>query len=404
MSAGEFGEERLICNMEFMSKNRSDHVSGLFLRVWILACFVLLLAGLPAPVQAAGQEDFCHASSLQEDMKAFFIPPVGYLRRTSQGMCVAGRYIIYTRYSSDSASTSYVVLDKEKGTVAGCYNFYTRHSNSLTYNPSTGHVVCVSNKRAYVMALEGSQLRMVAVMTMPRNFCKVAYVARKGGYYLGTSTGIFFSKDLKKFNRLFSVPKVAVNQGMACDGDYLYINWYKYQHNLICKYSLEGKYIGSYTLDSSVYREVEEVDFDSGKMYVNVINSPSNGIYIIQNGHVLQTWQTEKEASCGEDGMMVSTCSRCGKKIEKVIPAQGNHELSGWGVLKAPTCLEEGLKGRICKKCHKVFDQQSIPCTGHSFGGWKLKKKATTRSEGSVERICQICHQVETRKIPVKAK
>ena len=138
--------------------------------------------------------------------------------------------------------------------------------------------------------------------------------------------------------------------------------------------------------------------------YVNVINSPSNGIYIIQNGHVLQTWQTEKEASCGEDGMMVSTCSRCGKKIEKVIPAQGNHELSGWGVLKAPTCLEEGLKGRICKKCHKVFDQQSIPCTGHSFGGWKLKKKATTRSEGSVERICQICHQVETRKIPVKAK
>lgn len=397
-------EERLTNNMDIMSRNRSDNKSGQLLRCLLLASLVLLLACLPAPVHAAGQEGFCHDPSLEEDLKAFFLPPAGYLRRTSQGMCIAGNYIIYTRYSSDSTSTSYVVLDKEKGTVLGHYDFNTRHSNSLTYNPAAGHVVCVTNKHAYVLALEGSQLRMVADLTMPKNFCKVAYVAKKGGYYLGTSTEIFFSRDLKKFSRLFSVPKVAVNQGMASDGEYLYINWYRYQHNLIYKYSLEGKYLGSYSLDSSICREVEEIDFDSGRMYINVINSPSNGIYVTQNGHTLLAWKTEKEASCGEDGLMVSTCSRCGKRIEKVIPATGDHDLSGWGVIRAPGCLEEGLKGRVCKKCHKVFDQQSVPCTGHSFGSWKLKKKATAHSAGTAERVCQICHQVETRKIPAKGK
>ena len=367
----------------------------------LLLCLAFMLAG--QPVLAARESEFCHEETLS-DLAPYFVPPPRYLRRTSQGMCAAGRFIVYTRYNRDDEATSYVLINKETGTVAGHYDFHTKHSNSLTYNPRTGHLVSVSKCHAYIFALEGNQMRLVEDRVMPRNFCKIAYVARRNGYYLGTSTGIYFSQDLKEFSKVFDVPKVAVNQGMACDGKYIYINWYRYQHNLIYKYTLGGKYVGRYSLDSDFYREVEEVDFDSGNMFINVINSPANGIYLVRSSHVMKPWQTEKESACGEEGLEASVCSLCGTKITRAIPADGQHEVSDWLLVKEATCKKEGVIARICLKCHKVLAKQLVPRTAHCFGKWKIVKKSGTDSRRIAKRVCKVCHKKETRKLSDSGK
>ena len=384
--------------MDFMSGNYVNDKAGLLWKSLLVFSFVFLLAGLP--VNAAGNKGFCHEEDLSRNLKAFFVPQRGFLKRTSQGFCVAGRYVIYTRYSNDGDTTSYVLIDKEKGKVAAHYEYNTGHSNSLTYNAKTGRVVAVSNSHAYVFSLKGSSLRLLADLQTPRNFCKIAYAAKKGGYYLVTSTEIFFSRDLSHYSKVFSVPKVAVNQGMACDGDYIYINWYRYRNNQIWKYTLNGRYVGRYNLVSSLYCEIEEVDFDQGRMYVNIVNSEANGIYVCASEHEVQSWHTEKEAGCGEEGLETSVCSRCGRKITRQVPIEGNHMISGWTILRAPDCEQEGIKARVCRKCHKVLERQYVPCSGHSFGRWKIIKKRTAHSEGTMERICELCHEVEIRKIP----
>ena len=383
--------------MEVMSGFFFNNKAGFLLRSLLVLSFVVLFASMPA--YAAGKTDFCHEEDLSKSMKAFFVPQRGFLKRTSQGVCVAGRYVIYTRYSSDDDTTSYVLLDKEKGTVASHYDFHTGHSNSLTYNTETGKVVTVSSGHAYVFSLEGSSLRLLADLRTPRNFCKIAYVAKKGGYYLGTGNAIYFSRDLKKYSKVFNVLQVAVNQGMACDGSYIYINWYRYRNNQIWKYTLNGQYVGKYTLVSSLYCEIEEVDFDRGRMYVNIVNSEANGIYVCDTEHAVQSWHTEKEANCGEEGLETSVCTRCSRRIKRKTPIVGNHEISGWTVLKAPNCEEEGIKARVCRKCRQVIEKQVVPCSGHSFGRWKVVKKASARSEGTMERICELCRKVETKKV-----
>lgn len=82
-----------------------------------------------------------------------------------------------------------------------------------------------------------------------------------------------------------------------------------------------------------------------------------------QVDHVHQyVTQVLKEATCTEDGRMVTSCTSCGYARESVIAAIG-HEAGEWKVTQLPGRLTEGTRVLSCVKCGEVMGakQSSLP-------------------------------------------
>lgn len=58
-------------------------------------------------------------------------------------------------------------------------------------------------------------------------------------------------------------------------------------------------------------------------------------------------WQTEKEATCAEDGIMYRECKKCGEKETKVIPSTGDHN----------------YVDRVCTKCGGKLPSEGLEFT-----------------------------------------
>lgn len=331
-----------------------------------------------------------------------------YHRRTSQGMCVAGSFIIYTRYDSDQSATTYVLLNKKTGKEVAAFDFHTQHSNSLTYNPDDHEVVSVSNNHAYVFGFEDGKLWLKEDVVMNHNCCKIAYIQDRGLYYLGTSNAIYSSKDFRRLKKEFSVEFRAINQGMGYDGKHLYINWYRVGNNSMSLYTIDGRYEGSYNFTSNRLREVEEVDFDGDRMILNIANSGSdNGLYYVKSVHDPGEWRVTEEPTCAQPGVKVSTCRRCGVQTTGIVPPTGKHVAGEWKFKKHATCEENGLAVKTCETCGKLMDQDSIAATGHTMTEWAMEEEPTVLTGGLVERHCEICGMKENRfvdKLPAVAE
>ncbi len=372
--------------------------------LWI-ALGLLGLFALVKPVHVDAFGEFCHPVELGDSLHPFLRPGTGMYRRTSQGMCVAEDYIIYTRYDQDWEKTTYVILDIKTQRELAHYDFDTLHSNSLAYNPYTRELVAVSKRHAYIFQLRGRRLTLVRDIIMTRNCPKITYIPQKNVFYVGTDDTIYETTDFLRLTPVFKVKPLAVDQGMGFDGTFVYIIWYRVGHTIISLYTPDGKYAGEYRLNSSTYREVEEVDFYNGKMVVNIANSGSNdGIYYILPSHSFGKWKIEVKPTCGDEGSRVRYCTKCGIDIHETVAPTGKHKLKKWEITIHPSCQTEGYAIKKCKVCGQTVKGDVVPATGHHFGKWKMVREATVFKEGVRLRKCKGCSVIDKSHVPkVKA-
>ncbi len=76
--------------------------------------------------------------------------------------------------------------------------------------------------------------------------------------------------------------------------------------------------------------------------------------------HIEGEWETLNAATCTANGLQVSECTFCGKRMEEEIPATG-HVAGEWEIITASSCEHEGLKQKKCYVCNKEIDQEVIP-------------------------------------------
>ncbi len=113
-------------------------------------------------------------------------------------------------------------------------------------------------------------------------------------------------------------------------------------------------------------------------------------------GHDLTTEVTDAE--CGEQGIVVTTCSACNYTKTTYLAAKGHI----WGTTptdtEAATCVANGSETYKCQNCD-AENVVVIPALGHNWSAW-VKVDATATADGSWSRTCQTCKDTETLVIP----
>ena len=91
----------------------------------------------------------------------------------------------------------------------------------------------------------------------------------------------------------------------------------------------------------------------------------------------------EKEATCGEKGILLKTCEKCGKETESDIKKL-KHSLIVQVEAKAPTCTEGGyMTGTKCNVCNEwITKGEELPPEGHTLS--KIEGYAATCNEAGL--------------------
>ncbi|MCD8019422.1 MAG: Ig-like domain-containing protein [Clostridiales bacterium] len=312
----------------------------------------------------------------------------------TQGMCIADGYCIEAQTNSDYAKTHYVIYNLENDATTDFY-YSTKHSNSLAYNAKRQEIACVSDGVVYLFHFENGKMSYKSTRKLSEHFVKVSCI--DGVYYLSTGIQMFCTEDFNTMTRIFLGSERGINQGMGTDGEYLYICWYKYNSaNTISVMSTSGELIQTYTVSQDLCREIEEVDFYNGDLYLNVnSNGSQNGIYVVQAEHDMTGWKTVEEANCTETGKRTRTCKTCGYVEEETIEANGEHDYKVTKTVEA-TCTKAGKKVSKCTVCGEKKEETISP-TGHDFGSWTLVKQADTEESKKVSRVCSVCGAKEVK-------
>lgn len=114
-------------------------------------------------------------------------------------------------------------------------------------------------------------------------------------------------------------------------------------------------------------------------------------------GHVYEE-TARVNATCEEDGHIEETCKYCGDKKTETIASLG-HNIQN-GITVNATCTEDGYSEGICSRCNTVV-RDTIPALGHSFGPWVVITPATNASTGLQRRTCTRCGATEDEIIPI---
>ena len=102
-------------------------------------------------------------------------------------------------------------------------------------------------------------------------------------------------------------------------------------------------------------------------------------------GHDLGEWYTVNEATCLEDGLERSDCSRCEYYVTKAIPAT-DHSLDTTS--QAPTCTEDGYNLTVCKNENCDYrEYEIVNATGHNYEETDVIPATCTEVEG-VYMVC----------------
>ena len=172
--------------------------------------------------------------------------------------------------------------------------------------------------------------------------------------------------------------------------------------------------------------------------------------------HAFSAWEMEDAATCFDAGTETHTCSVCGYKESRTVPATGHsfsdawvsdadghwqvcsiceakrpaaaHDFNEWTETKPATCTETGKEGRTCSVCH-LQEERDIPASGHSTGAewtsdpsghwktcsacgvrlhaekhsfddWTTVQDPTANATGTKERACSACGYTEQEEIP----
>lgn len=80
--------------------------------------------------------------------------------------------------------------------------------------------------------------------------------------------------------------------------------------------------------------------------------------------HRFSVWQTQREPTCGKDGLETHACS-CGYTEEKAIAATGQHEYGEWETITSAKCDAPGESKRTCSACGTT--QYADVTVSHSY-------------------------------------
>ena len=125
------------------------------------------------------------------------------------------------------------------------------------------------------------------------------------------------------------------------------------------------------TQDEEVSTENEAEDAISEEELEEALHTSDASLSQVDHVHQYAT-QVLKEATCTEDGKMVTSCVSCGYVRESVIAATG-HEAGEWKVTQLPGRLTEGTRVLNCAKCGEVMGSEAIEPTGASHGSSSQK-------------------------------
>ena len=120
----------------------------------------------------------------------------------------------------------------------------------------------------------------------------------------------------------------------------------------------EGTAPGSYNGTASVTGATVLVPGENGEQgtveYTTATASSPNVTVVCEHDY---KGVEKTPATCGADGVMVYTCSKCGHSYEAAIPATGAHTWGAWTQTEAPSCTKEGSRERVCSVCNAVETQ-----------------------------------------------
>ena len=150
-----------------------------------------------------------------------------------------------------------------------------------------------------------------------------------------------------------------------------------------------------------IYRVRDQKEIDTSEAYLEAgetyyIRLVSYATPVVKLMKGACNWvETEKTATCTEDGENSRTCTTHGITEKEITKATG-HKFGEWKVTKQPTCGVAGTEERTCSVC-KTVEKRAIAATGkHKYGSWKTTKEATVLTAGQQERSCSVCGKKET--------
>ena len=201
-----------------------------------------------------------------------------------QGGCTDGKYVYQLFYGADLTDEQFnnkcvvVKCDLKTGEViATSETKQLNHANDITYNSKLGYLVVCHNAplNNMVSYIDAETLKLVDTFATENYMFSLDYNAKRDQYVaglIGTKTFRILDADFKAVSDIFQPTKAyrsSVNQGGACDDNYIYFIYYK--TNVINVYDWEGNFITSVELEAEIPSrnyEVESLTAIDGEMYV----------------------------------------------------------------------------------------------------------------------------------------
>ena len=102
----------------------------------------------------------------------------------------------------------------------------------------------------------------------------------------------------------------------------------------------------------------------------------------------------EKAATCGETGILLKTCEKCGKETETSIKKLEHATIVQVEAVE-PTCTEKGsMTGTKCNDCGEwIVKPEEIPAKGHTLQTVKGYAATCTENGLSDGAICTVCDE-----------
>lgn len=111
------------------------------------------------------------------------------------------------------------------------------------------------------------------------------------------------------------------------------------------------------------------------------------------------TWtvDSQKDATCANEGAIYYSCSNCADTKTETIPATGNHDMY-WKFNNDATCIQDGTKTSYCKTCDTDgFETVTAQGTafGHTFNDWVTLSEVSCSQDGIRVCACKTCSDIK---------
>ena len=152
------------------------------------------------------------------------------------------------------------------------------------------------------------------------------------------------------------------------------------------------------TYDTDKEPTCEDEGSESIHCSVCGITKPDSSKTIPAKGHTWGEWETVDSPECEDSGTQERKCTVCKKKETRGLDPSGHTWEEDYTVDKPATCTEEGSESIHCEKCDAVLDSRTIPAKGHTPAAErKGVKEATATEEGYTgDIVCKVCGEVIT--------